>query len=245
MTQKLVGALIALVVLAGAGTVSGIQTATQDSLSTAQNEADAGFGTDEITVSHGGTATIPIRLDGTDTATVKIGSDDAVNYALVVTVEDGNDDGRVTLSFDTDAVAEQNQTKVWTDVEADSATVRTEVEHLNGDPPKPPLDVATYPITLYDGRSTDAEAVDEMRMHIVEATTTTTADTTRSTASESTTTESTTTEPTTDEPTTSETERTELKATETTTDVGGDVPGFGPVLALVAFAAVATLLGRR
>lgn len=233
MTRKIARALLALAVLVG-GTAVGVSTAVGiGAQTTTVGDSRIAFGDGEMETERGGNVTVPVVLEGTDTATLKIGSDDAVNYALVVTVTDGDGDGSVAVSFDTDAAAEDDVTKVTTRSDADDATVKSEVEHFGGEPPYRPLSVGNYPVTLYDGDSEDAAFVAESRLRILESSTTaTTAEATDSGTGPSTTTDV-VTEP---EPTGS---------TETAADAEGTVPGFGSALALVALAAAATLAARR
>lgn len=233
MRARIVSVLLAVVVLTIAGTATGVPNANlQDSQTTTEGDVRVTFGDGEIRTERGGTVPIPIELNATDTATVKIGSDGAVNYALVVTVTDGDADGAVALSFDTDAVAEDDATKVTTRSDADSATVRSEVEHMGGDPPHPSLAPGSYPLELFAGNSTDAPLASVARMVIEESDTTTGEPT--ETAEKPMTTTDVVTEP---EP---------IETTETTTDdTAGDVPGFGPVLALVTLAVAAMLAARR
>lgn len=230
MRARIISVLLAVAVLTSAGIAAGVPNANpQDSQTTTEDDARVAFGDGEIRTERGGTVPIPIELNATDTATVKIGSDDAVNYALVVTVTDGDDDGTVTISFDTDAVAEDDATKVTTHSDADSATVRSEVEYMGGDPPHPSLEPGNYPLELFAGNSTDTPLASAAQMVIEESDTTTREST--ETTEESTTTTDIVTEP---------------EPTETTTDdAAGDVPGFGPIVALIAVTAAAMLVGRR
>ncbi|NEU57390.1 PGF-CTERM sorting domain-containing protein [Halorussus sp. MSC15.2] len=230
MRPKFVNALLALV-LVTSGVALGAPAEAVQSQKTTPETADGngvGFGADTVQTERGGNVTIPVQLNDTDAATVKIGSEDVVNYALVVNVEDGNDDGRVALTFDTDAAGEPNATKVTTDAAADDATVHSEVEHFGGESPYPPLAVGDYPVTLYASNDTDAEAVAELHAVITAASTTTDA-----------------AETSTDEPTATTTSEPTTTATETTTDADGGVPGFGPGLTVVALAGAAMLAGRR
>lgn len=233
MRTKLVSALLALALVASGAALGAPTDVVQSQETTAAaNDAPVEFGDDRLTVERGGSVTIPVLFDGTDRATVKIGSEETVNYALVVTVEDGNGDGRVEVTFDTDAVGEPNATKVTTEASADGATVESEVEHFDGEPPYPALARGAYPVMLYEGTGTDRTRVEKIRMSIVEASTTTEATETTSTLRDAT-------------ETTSEATATTTDAPETTHRGTADTPGFGPGPALVALAAAATLFARR
>lgn len=239
MRAKLVSALLVCSVIFG-GAVAGATIAEQDSHRTDRSEnetqASATFAADSVDVRHGGTATIPVHFDGTDTATVEVGSE-AVNYVVLVAVNDGDGDGVTELRFDTDAVAEPNETLVTTTSEADDATVKSVVEeHLNGDSPHPPLDAGNYPLAAFVGDATAENRTDTARMRILEATSETTTTTERETE--------TATSETTEPPMQSTTEP-ELEATTTDgTDPGPDVPGFGVGAAIAALAAAALLATR-
>jgi len=232
MNRAIARAVVAIAVLVGA-TAAGAATAVSiGAQSTTEGDSHVAFGDGVIATERGGNATIPVEMEGTDTATLQIGSDEAVNYALVVTVTDGDGDGAVAVSFDTDAAGEDGATKVATRSAADSVAVESETEHFGGEPPHPPLDPGTYPIELYEGSGEDRKFVAESRMVIEEAETTTEATTT---TGETTTTDA-GTEP---EPTGT------TAATAATDGIEGDVPGFGPVVGLVALAAAALLAVRR
>jgi len=235
MRAKLVSALLVCAVLLG-GAV-GASMAEQNSQitdrSTNQTGSTAAFAPDTVEVRHGGTATIPVRFDGTDTATVRVGSE-AVNYVVLVTVTDGDGDGEADLRFDTDAVAEPNQTLVTTAEESDDATVKTVVEeHFNSGPPHPALDAGNYPLAVFVGNATEENETDTARMRILEATTTTTERKTETKTSE-----------TTEKPT-QFTTATEIETTTDATDSGPGVPGFGVGAALAALAAAALMAIRR
>lgn len=64
-------------------------------------DATAEFDESLIEEDQGDVAEIPVQLENTDTATVEIGDFSDDNYNLTVEVEDGNDDGQVTLLFNT------------------------------------------------------------------------------------------------------------------------------------------------
>lgn len=228
MTRAIVRTALAIAVLvgaiaAGAATAAGIGEQT-----TTEVESHVTFGDGPTATERGGNATVPVELEGADTATLKIGSEEAVNYALVVTVTDGDGDGAVAVSFDTGAAGEDDPGKVAARSAGDSVRIESETEHFGGEPPHPPLAAGSYPVELYEGSGDDRRFVAESRLVIEESETTAGA----TDAPTSTTTDA-VTEP---EPT---------EATPATDGVEGDVPGFGLVVGLVALAAAALLAVRR
>ena len=236
MNSKFVSALLTLSLLMSAGITAGAQIAVQDSHldSLEGSDADAEFGTDVVEVNQNDTATIPIVLNGTDTATVRIGSE-SVNFVTVVTVTDGDEDGTVTLQFDT-ATAETDERSVWIrdlNSTADAATIRSKTA-----PDAPPLAVGSYPLSLYLGNTTaDDSKIAVGTMVVKESKTTAT---------------TTTTEPTTRETTNRETTENPMQsttATETETSAVSDpetgIPGFSAGVAVLSLALAAMLAARR
>lgn len=224
MRVTLSAVLLALALLVS-GTVAGVPITERDSSTNAQNEADidASFEKEVLEGHQNDTVSIPIVLDGTDTATVKIGGK-VVNYALVASVTDVDGDGRVVLAFDTETAGTDATSISVTGDDEVSLESETELEH-------PPLVVGNYPLSLYSGTTIDQEnETDAATMTLIEPKATTTRPTTL---------ETTGTSETTEKPMQSTTE------TETTTSSGSGVPGFGPVIALVALAAAALLAARR
>lgn len=182
--------------------------------------ASAAFG-QTVYLTTGGDATeLTISLNHTDTATVQVGAT-TKPYVANVTVTDGDDDGTVTLLFDTgDAGVDGETFAVASD--ADGVTVEDETSLDE------PLGTADLPVTAsVDGSQTDSATV-LVREESREA-----ADDGSSTATE------------TASPTATD------NATDTTTTTAGDdtstdegSPGFGLVAALVALVGAA-LLARR
>ncbi|PSP55979.1 hypothetical protein BRC82_03160 [Halobacteriales archaeon QS_1_67_19] len=194
---------------------------------TVQADAAVGeFTADAVEIEQNDTATIPVALEGTDAATVRVGSE-AVNYYLDVLVVDRDGDGAVTLEFDT-ATADTDTVVVRANGSESTgiATVRSEFSPSDS---VPPLAVGNYPLALYHGNSTD----EELSVGALRITDPATASTTE----------------TTDDPATTEqplrtTTATRTTATTTEPDTGS-VPGFGPSLAVTALAAAAMLAARR
>jgi hypothetical protein len=92
---------------------------------------------------------LPLSLGDADTATLSIGGP-AGSYALDVVVRDGNDDGRVTLAFDTGNASRADRA-VRTVGDGDVATVR----HATDRGTRGALDAGEYPLALYRGTNTD------------------------------------------------------------------------------------------
>lgn len=232
MNAKLAGALLALAVVASGVATGAPITDLNSHLNTLDDhgtDADGSFGADVVEVHQNDTATIPMALNGTDTATLRIGSE-AVNFVLVVTVTDGDGDGEVTLRFDT-AVAETDQRSVRTESAADTATVRSKTA-----PDDPPLAVGNYPLDLFAGNTT----ADDREVAVATLAVTRPQKTTDSTAPTDITTEP--TRATTDQPMMSSTV---TRTTTVVSDPEPGIPGFGVPVALVALVAAAVLVARR
>lgn len=86
---------------------------------------DAEFGSNVVKVTAGETADITVALSDADAAVVTIGSEE-VNYVATVVVRDGNDDGTVTLRYDTEKAGHGGAFSVADD--ADEVTVESEDE---------------------------------------------------------------------------------------------------------------------
>lgn len=142
MTRNALPVLLAAVVLLSAvGPIAGVAATDGDSPSA---ELDA----DVVEVTAGETAEIPIVLSGTDSAVVKIGSEN-VNYVATVVVHDEKDDGRVTLQYNTSKAGHGGAFSVpdYTNSDDDGVTVRNETEF----DPDHLLATGSYPITVYAG----------------------------------------------------------------------------------------------
>ena len=96
-------------------------TAETDSVVVSQVEGAASFSNSVFSVDRGDVAEITVDLDNADTAYVNIGSAD-VNYVVQVEVEDGNDDGEVTLEFNTRSGATGSADAVSAAADDDSAS---------------------------------------------------------------------------------------------------------------------------
>ncbi|RLM83580.1 PGF-CTERM sorting domain-containing protein, partial [Haloarcula sp. Atlit-7R] len=81
-------------------TASGVSVESDTITVEDAGEGSADFGESVITEQRGDVVAIPVTVENTDTATVSIGRFEQ-GYAANVTVEDGNDDGVVTLLFNT------------------------------------------------------------------------------------------------------------------------------------------------
>lgn len=242
MSSKILSALLALAVLtSGVGTVAGVTTVEQFSRIDETADANITLPDETITAERGGNATIPVTMENASTATVQVGGLDEVNWLLDVTVTDGNDDGRVRLTFDTDGVIETDPIPVSVEADGDSVTVNAEKTESSERASHPPLDVGTYDVRVFEGNTTEGEPAGETKLLIQQADTTTGNTTTdQSTESTSTTTQTDATQ----------TNATQTNATTETTprtdgESSGTVPGFGVGLSLVALAAAAMLAARR
>lgn len=116
---------------------------------------DAEFGSDVVEVTAGETADITVALSDADAAVVTVGSE-KVNYIATVVVRDGNDDGAVTLRYDTEKAGHGGAFSAAAD--ADEVTVESETEfdadHL--------LDAGAYGLSVAPGD--DADAANETDM---------------------------------------------------------------------------------
>jgi len=92
----------------------------------------------------GENATIPVRIGDADAATVTIG-DAPEGYGINATVDDGDGDGRVTLSFRT-ANAGTDRATLGTVSADDDLTIREPEPTLDG-----PLPAGAYDVRLYRG----------------------------------------------------------------------------------------------
>lgn len=110
----------------------------------AQSNATATFDDAVVVAERGDTVELTVVLEGTDRATLSLGSEADLNYALDATVRDGDDDGLVVVGVDL-AVAGLEADPLSTESTADSATVTH--ESFVGDPVEP----ADYPMSLSVG----------------------------------------------------------------------------------------------
>ncbi|WP_224335631.1 BGTF surface domain-containing protein [Haloprofundus halobius] len=104
------------------------------------------------------TARIPVTYGDADRLTLVVGGED-VNYEAVVTVRDGDGDGRTTVRFDTaDAGSDSQAMHVRDD------QVVTHSQTTLGST----LDPGDYPMRLYLGSDTDGEPVDVGTLSVVD-----------------------------------------------------------------------------
>jgi hypothetical protein len=92
---------------------------------------------------------LPLSLGDAEAATLSIGGPTG-SYALDVVVRDGDDDGRVTLAFDTGNASRADRAIRAVD-DGDAATVR----HATDRGTRGALDAGEYPLALYRGTNTD------------------------------------------------------------------------------------------
>lgn len=151
--------LVVFAVLAGAAAIPAVSaqattdTSAQVNTTTSDERATATFNQTTVSEERGDIAAIELNLTNTTTAIVSIGSE-PVNYETNVTVEDGNDDGNVTLLMNT-FIAGRGETEsaVYATVAANDSVIRVNrtTEQLNA-----PLDTSTYNLTVtVDGNVTD------------------------------------------------------------------------------------------
>ena len=147
-------ALLGLATLAAGGVAAdagpGDPSLRQDSPTTADAEANSSVELDRaiVPVERGEVATVLLRLEGTEEATVRIGGSD-VGFDVAATVTDGNGDGAVPLEFHTEPVGTMRTRLVATD-EADGAA-----EASAG--PDGTLPADDYPIAVYVGHGAEGE----------------------------------------------------------------------------------------
>jgi len=140
-----------------------VDTGAADAASvTVENAGEATLTRETTTVARGGVATFTVEFDGiARTATVLVGDETTDGYGANVTVVDGNDDGEVTVAFDTyvagNASAEAEAVRVAGDgagadeVEFDGTTDQTELSSL--------LEAGDYVVSV--GTDEDPAAVRE------------------------------------------------------------------------------------
>lgn len=139
---------------------TGVKTTAGDITITEATDADATFTQTTYNEHAGDIAEITVQVEGSDTATVEIGSED-VNFLANATVVDNDDDGEVTLYFDSAAVAGATSSDEYLGIKEnddgdDDALVET--HQLIG--VDTPLDSATYDLRAYaDGKVTDVAAL--------------------------------------------------------------------------------------
>lgn len=229
--STLFGIALAVALLATAAGAAAAAPAAGGTSATAGTPADASaanasaaFG-QAVYLTTGGDATeLTISLNGTDTATVQVGAT-TKRYVANVTVTDGDDDGTVTLLFDTGVagVAGTDEATFAVASDADDVTVRDETSLDE------PLGVADLPVTAsVDGAETDSATIlvrEESREESGDVTSTATPSPT---------------------PTDTVADTTSATATNGSDEGSTDEssPGFGLVAALVALVGAA-LLARR
>ena len=140
-----------------------VDTGAADAASvTVENAGEASLARTNTTVPRGGVATLTVEFDGTvRTATVLVGDERADGYQANVTVTDGDNDGQVTVAFDTytagNTSADANAVRVAGDsvgadeVEFNGTTDQTELSGL--------LEAGDYVVSV--GTDEDPAAVRE------------------------------------------------------------------------------------
>lgn len=110
---------------------------------------------DSVRVTRGNVASIPVTMNGTDTAYVSIGQESEDGFRAIVELSDGNDDGEITLEANTYTMTDQGapvDDTFWTADDGDSV----ETVWYNGTSDERPLPAGTDSTRSYDVRlSTD------------------------------------------------------------------------------------------
>ena len=111
-----------------------------------------------VTEQRGDIANITVDLQNTDTATLTVGDDD-VGYRTNVTVEDGSDDGQVTVQFNTYEASIGNAQNAFEVADSDDSIENVEPDSQNQIDSL--LDAGEYPLEVRSGddASVDAEGV--------------------------------------------------------------------------------------
>ncbi len=140
--------LAALVVFAALG--GAIPAAAQDA-GRPTDRPTAAFNQSTVSEQRGDIAAIALNLSGTANATVTVGSE-AVNYEANVTVNDSDDDGRVTLLMNTYIAGMGTENRVYEASEGDAVTDTNRTT----DPLDSPLEASRYNLSVAAGeRRTD------------------------------------------------------------------------------------------
>lgn len=162
--------LVVGLAVGGAVVVPGHATAAGNSSATAT------FVGGDRTDQRGDVVEIPITVQGTDTATLTVGSRD-VNYRTNVTVRDGNGDGRVDLAYNTYTAGSAGLagTTVYTTTPGDAVvTIEPDADTLAGvDPPRSDILAAdNYPLRVAAGATAapaTGESPDDQATLVLEA----------------------------------------------------------------------------
>ena len=137
---------------------------TERETRTPPSDTPDGYGFADPTphVRRGGTAELVLAVPSGETATVRVGDESEFGYETAVTVRDGNDDGRVTVTFDT-AAAGRNGTTTAVASDGDELVSRAGETELGS-----PLDAAPYHLNLYAGEGTDDDPASVGSLYVLE-----------------------------------------------------------------------------
>jgi surface glycoprotein (TIGR04207 family)/PGF-CTERM protein len=142
---------------------SGVEADSSDVTVRAASEEDAQFASGTVTEQRGDVVAITVEVERTDHATVTFGTEDQ-GVVSTATVEDGNDDGTVTLYLDTSigALAQSEGSSstggygIYTvaadDDEVVAASLSANVDDL--------IDAGTYDLEVAPGQDVDADSTD-------------------------------------------------------------------------------------
>ncbi len=129
------------------GTVRACEDDCTDPIPETPTPSEAASDPTVVTVEQGGTAEIPVPMDGDETRTLSVGGPE-VNYVINATVTDGDDDGEVLVLFNTTSAGTDAPTLTAAD-DGDSVSVTRPEPTLSS-----PLDPAAYEYRLFDGTDT-------------------------------------------------------------------------------------------
>lgn len=153
LTVSVVVSVVAIGSLAGGATQTGADAERELA---ATQAGSATFENGTVVEQRGDVAQFTVLFDGTDRATVTIGSPD-VNYQVTFTIADGDGDGEATVRFNTAVVGLQADDKTGISADGADGTINYE---MNVGPVPGPLDAATYNMELsVDGELTDVGAI--------------------------------------------------------------------------------------
>jgi len=143
-------------------TFESVDTSAEDTASIEVTEAGEGelsLAEGSTSVAQGDIAEITVELDETDAGSVVIGNFDDDNYQANISVEDGNDDGEVTVLFNTYTAGQDGGTVVEAEAadDDDEANLDGEQGDLSELLDTGDYDISVSPTTLGDdGDATDA-----------------------------------------------------------------------------------------
>lgn len=155
--QRLQACLIAVLLVTAAIPATTVAASDAETLDTA-SDPDVRFAENIYNEQCGDVVEIGISLSDTDAATVRVASEET-NYSAVVSLEDGDADGKVRLLWNTDDASYEAQNP------DDEVTVR-EAANVSD-----PLAVGTYDLAAVVGSGTEANPTDRAALELEERST--------------------------------------------------------------------------